>query len=105
MMDEPSTWSEEVCKMLSERKLETRKDEKSTPMTQNVTLIEESVRCVKMKVFKKEIVDQINHVRLHKKVHFPLELVGARGRSRTDSFHKKNSKRQFKWKFKFPKVK
>ena len=66
--------------------------------------MEEAVRHVKMKGFKKELVDQINHVRLHKKVNLPVELVGSRGRSRTGSFDKTNSKSQFKWRFKFPKI-
>ena len=35
---------------------------------------------------------------------FPVELIGSKGRSRADSVDKKNSKSQFKWKFKFPKV-
>ena len=34
----------------------------------------------------------------------PLELVGATGRSRTDTFDTKNGKRQLKWKFEFPKL-
>ena len=66
--------------------------------------MEEALIHVKIKGFKKEIVHQINHVRLHKKFYFPVELVGVRGRSRTDSFDRKNSKSQFKWKFKFPKL-
>ena len=35
---------------------------------------------------------------------FPVELIGSKGRSRADSVDKKNSKIQFKWKFKFSKV-
>ena len=58
--------------MLIERKLEIRVLGKiSTPLTQNVTLMEEAVRCVKIKGFAKEIVDQINHIRLHNKLYFP----------------------------------
>ena len=47
--------------------------------------------CKKQRV-ENEIVDQINHVRLSKKLYLPLELVGATGRSRTDSFDKKDIK-------------
>ena len=54
--------------------------------------MEVAVRCVKIKGFTKEIVDQINHVRLHKKFHLPSELVGAIGRSRTKSFENNNNK-------------
>ena len=52
-----------------------------------------------MKGLRKEIVDQINHVRLHKKSFSPLESLGATGRSRIDTFDMKNSKSQLKWKF------
>ena len=41
------------------------------PLTQILTLMEEAVRHVKMKGPTKEIVDQINHARLRKKVHLP----------------------------------
>ena len=58
----------------------------------------------KSKGLKNEIVDQINHVGLNKKLHLSLELVGAIGRSRTDAFDKKDSKSQLKWKFEFPSV-
>ena len=65
----------------------------------NVMLMEEAVRRVKIKVFKKDIVYQIDHVTLHEKVCLLVGLVGMRGRFRTDSFDKKNRKSQFKWNF------
>ena len=43
-------------------------------------------------------------MRLHKKLYLPLELVGATGRSRTETFDMRNSESQLKWKFKFPQV-
>ena len=52
MTDKISTCSEELCKMLRERKLETRTEkEKSTLINQNVTLIEEALMHVKIKRF------------------------------------------------------
>ena len=66
--------------------------------------MEEAMRYVNIKEFTKETVYQINNFRLHKKVHLPLEIVGDRGMSRTETFANKNTKNKFKWKFKFPKV-
>ena len=71
-------------------------------MTKNVTLMDEAVRHAKTKGLKKEIVYQINHVRLHKKVCLPVELKRASRKYRTVSFDTKNSKSQFKLKFSFP---
>ena len=66
--------------------------------------MEETVRYFNIKGFTKEIVDQINRVIIHKKVCFTAELLGARGRSRTESFDNKNNKSQFKWNFQIFKV-
>ena len=66
--------------------------------------MDDALRSVKMTGLKKEIVDQINHIRLHKILCLPLELVGAAGRPITDAFDLKNNLSQLKWKFKFPKV-
>ena len=74
------------------------------PLTKDLTLIEEDMRFVNIKVFSKETVYQINHFRLSKKVCLPLELAGEKGKSRTETFDNKNNTSQFKWKFKFPKV-
>ena len=63
------------------------------------------MRHVKIKGFAKEIVDQINHARLQTKLYLPSKLVDAGERLRTKSFDDNNNKSQFKWKFKFPKVK
>ena len=41
---------------------------------------------------KNEMIDKINQLQLHKKLHLTLELVGATRRSRTDAFDKKNNK-------------
>ena len=62
--------------MLNKRKLEIRNYKtKSAQITKNATLTDESLRYVKIKGLKTEILDQINHVILHKKLCFKLELV------------------------------
>ena len=76
----------------------------SSKITRNGALMDESLRHMKMKGLKNEILDQINHVRFHKKLHLLLELVGETGRLRTDTFDTKNSKSQFKWTLYFQKV-
>ena len=55
--------------------------------------MEEASKNAKSEGLKNEIFDQMNHFRLSNKLHFPLELVGETGRSRTDTFEKKDSKR------------
>ena len=52
----------------------------------------------------KGTIDQVNQVRLHKKLCLPLELVGTTGRSSTDAFDAKNGTNQLKWNFDFPKA-
>ena len=77
----------------SERKLEIKNDEiMNEKKTINATLMDESLRNVKQKGLKNEMLDQINHVRLHKKLCLSLELVGVTGRSITITFDMKNSK-------------
>ena len=63
----------------------------------NATLMVEVLRQEKKQRVENEIVDQINHARLNKKFHFPLELVGAKGRSRAETIDKKDSKSQFEF--------
>ena len=93
MTNEPSMWSEKACKLLSDKKLKIRVEEKnSVILTTNITFMEEAVRHVNSKGFTKETFDQINHAKLHKKVHLPEELARARRRSRTESFENKNNK-------------
>ena len=76
----------------------------SSKITRNETLMDESLRHMKMKGLKNEILDQINHVRFHKKLHLLLELVGEIGRPRTHTVDTKNIKSQLKSKFDFPTV-
>ena len=105
MTNEPSMWSEKACKLLSDKKLKIRVEEKnSVILTTNITLMEEAVRHVNSKGFTKETFDQINHVRLHNKLHLPVELVGERGISITETFDNEKTKSQFKWKFELPEV-
>ena len=51
-----------------------------------------------------DAVDQINQVRLHKKLLLPVELVVAIGKLRTEAFYKIKSTSQIRWKFEFPEV-
>ena len=90
--------------LIRERNLENTNQEKGKIITRNVTKMDKALRCEKIEGLKYEIVDQINHVRLSKKFHLLLELVGATGRLRTDAFDKKYSNIQLKWKFEFPSV-
>ena len=62
--------------MLNKRKLEIRNYKtKSAQINKNATLMDESLRHVKIKGLKTEILDQNNYVILHKKLCFKLELV------------------------------
>ena len=66
--------------------------------------MDEALRNVKQKGLENEKLDQINHVRLHKKLFLPLELAGEKVRSRNNAFYTKNSKSELKRKLDFPKV-
>ena len=100
----PSIWSEEVFTILSKIEFEIRKKwSKEHENNSKHGVDGRSSKICKNERIKK-IVDHINYVRLHKKVYLSEELLGVTGRSITDSFDKKNSKRQFKWKSKFQKV-
>ena len=50
------------------------------------------------------IFDQINHIRLYKKLIIPAKLVRARGRERTNAYNKLEEKSILKWNINFPKV-
>ena len=59
---------------------------------------------IKESNLKVEVFDQINHVQQFKSMLIPAELVGARGRDRTDAYDNIKSKSQLKWNFNFPNV-
>jgi len=92
----PEAWTEEVNELLTERNLTIRNDESRVKFTKNVTMMDEAVRHAKMNGLGEECVDQINHVRLHKKLLLPVELVGASGKMRTEAFDKFNKASQIK---------
>ena len=70
--DKPTTLTEEVNMMIRERNLEIRNQKKEKKIIRNVTIIDEALRHAKSEGLKNEIVDQINHVSLSKKLHLPF---------------------------------
>ena len=68
MTDKPLIWPEEVCKMFSEKNRNKSRQGKNNINNSKRDVDRRSCETCKKKGFKKEIVDQINHVRLHKKV-------------------------------------
>ena len=60
-------WVEEVNMMLSERNFEIRNDAtKGKIITRNSTLMDKTLKCLKIKKLENKIINQINHVMLRK---------------------------------------
>ena len=55
-------------------------------ITNNKILMEFIVEYIKEKGLKNDSVDQINHMRLFKKVILLAEIIGARGRATTECY-------------------
>ena len=73
--------------MIIERKLELVNQIIEWPfLTENKTIIKYTEQYTIEKELDTLVFDQINYIRLHKRIGFPTELVGARGRERTDGF-------------------
>ena len=78
--DKPTTWTEEVNMILRERKLDIRNQEKEKIIIRNATIMDDNLMHAKSEGLKTEIVNQIIHVRLIKKIVLSLELAASTGR-------------------------
>ena len=73
-------------------------------ITTNKTIMQLVVEYIQQNKLKLEIFDQINYVRLYKKVILPVELIGSNGRIVTEYFKEIENKSMLKWVFNFPDV-
>ena len=103
MTDKLLIWPEEVCKMFSEKTRNKSRQGKNNINNSKRDVDRRSCETCKKKGLKKKYQIKLIMLDCIRKF-FPVELVGLKGRSRADSVDKKNSKIQFKWKFKFSKV-
>ena len=68
-------------------------------ISNNETIMDLACKFVKEKRNPKKWHQQINQVRLKNKLHLPVELVGPKGRIRTESFVHLNRESPLKWWF------
>ena len=80
----PHTWIDEVKKSCEERDIDVIENIDRTTITANKTVMDLACEYVKDKPKCEDMHEKINHVRLHKKVYLPCELLGMNGKSRTD---------------------
>ena len=74
------TWSEYVWRTLAKRKIEIINTMQiKNIITTNKTVIDYVEECIQEKHEKPIVLQQINLVRLYKKIYLPIELVGIKG--------------------------
>ena len=66
-------------------------------ITKNKTIMDFSHEFVLMNENPEKVHKQINQVSLWKKLYLPVEIIGPRGRSRTDCLTCENKKSPLEW--------
>ena len=90
---------------MSERKIKIINDRNENQITtENKILMEFVAEYVKEKGLKNDSVDQINHVRLFKKVIFLAEIIGARGRATTEYYETIEERSMLEQDIEFPPI-
>ena len=81
------TWIDEIGETLSKRNIEIEEEnEKVTKKSVNKTIMDYVVQYVEKKKCSKMLLPPTNQIRLRKRMMYPFELVGIRGRSNTLDF-------------------
>jgi len=105
--DKPNeiTWNDEIQVKLNRRnlRLENRTNEPKW-ISKNKTIMDYAVRYKELEGIESDIIAPINHVRLHKKMLLPCELVGFNGEMRTKELRENELNSCIEWKMDFDKV-
>ena len=101
-----TVWIEEVYQIMNERNLEVVNSiVEILFLTENKMIMKYVGQYIKEKDMDNTIFNQINHIKLCKKIIISVELVGVRGRERTDAYNELEKKSMLKQNINFPKVK
>lgn len=77
-------WSDDVAEMLMKCNIKIKNMEEAVCIkTANKTIMDYAERCVEYEKISFKMLAAINCVRMHKKLHFSCEFIGALGRCET----------------------
>jgi len=99
------TWNDEIQVKLEKRQL-TIHNRTNEPkwMSRNNTIMDYAVKYIEAERLQEKILAPINHVRLHKRMVLPCELVGFNGERTTKEMREHYSQSCVKWTMEFEKV-